>query len=181
MSRSLPVVEITRALVPGTTMMVPAPETRASAGDHVVVVFCDSYRRARIGTEALVRARHDNVLTTLQVEGRRLVEVDRDDDFSPVTPVAHEDAPPEQMDAVASALRRYMAVRAEAGIGGDVHVELSPDSEAASHQVASLLHVTWPEIQEVLEAGGTSARLERARLVLERETVLLTATMGRRG
>jgi hypothetical protein len=50
---------------------------------------------------------------------------------------------------------------------------------AASHEVASHLRISWPEIQEILEAGDAAARLRLEARVLERETLLLRAILGR--
>jgi len=83
----------------------------------------------------------------------------------------------ELLGEVATSLRRYLAVSAEAGQGGDVMFELSADPTAASYQVASILRLVAPERQELLELPSTQDRLRRESMLIRRETELLERTM----
>ena len=82
------------------------------------------------------------------------------------------------VDRLGRALRRYLAVLAESGRPADISVELSPNPAMASYQVASLLRLSSPEIQELMETDGVEARVEREVRLLELETELLQRTMG---
>jgi len=118
----------------------------------------------------------------LEVVGESLVIVAPDGPTAEVHPVdtrSGEQAS-DLVEAVERGLRTYMAARAEAGEGGDVHVSIDRDPITASHQVASQLEISWPEVQEILEAGDAAERLEREIQVLRRETILLQAVLGRR-
>jgi hypothetical protein len=88
---------------------------------------------------------------------------------------------PDLVERVEAALRRYLAVGVESGEAGDIDIGLSGDPVAASHEVASQLRISWPEVQELLEAGSAGDRLGRALLVLQRETGLLRSILGGKG
>lgn len=85
------------------------------------------------------------------------------------------------LEGVELSLRRYLAWRGEAGEGGPTVARLSPDPVTASHEVASVLRISWPEVQEILEAGSAADRLRRAQAVLDREAELLRRLLGREG
>lgn len=184
MSDTLRCVVTERALVPGSTMSLMSSDTDHRDGDLVVVIHTSRERGvAAVGTVATVdeaRATADDA-ALLTVTGLYLASVHCSGDSAAVAPIDREDAPEASslISAAAAGLRAYMAARSEAGEGGDVHATLSDDPVTASNQVASQLRVTWPEIQEILEAGDASARLERGSAILERETELLRAVMGR--
>jgi Lon protease-like protein len=99
--------------------------------------------------------------------------------------LAEHDGPSESgiealVDEVGNALRRYLAVSAEAGEGGDVLFEMSRDPVEASYQVASLLRLVSPERQELLEQPTAEDRLARELTLLRREADLLERTMDAR-
>jgi Lon protease-like protein len=176
-----------RSLIPGSTMTLVARGIDASAGERVVVVHRSRDRGvADIGTVARVEesrpAGEGTILLTvtgLHLAGvRRTIGSAEVDPIDLIDPADGVDAHP-LVERAAAGLRAYMAARAEAGEGGDVHVTLSRDAVEASNQVASHLRVTWPEIQEILEAGDAHARLRRGSAILERETHLIRAVMGR--
>jgi hypothetical protein len=180
----LPVVHTPRSLVPGTTMTLPSDRPMPGGAERVVVV----HRRpdgasATVGTVARVDGSTESRVHTgyLTVTGLHLAGVEFHGDAARVAPLREDRT--EQAAALLGSLRRsvrrYMVVRAEAGEGGDIHLDLSADPVVASNQVASLLRVTWPEVQEVLEAGDAVDRLRRGAQVLERETALLEAVLGR--
>ncbi len=78
-------------------------------------------------------------------------------------------------------VRRYHAALVEHGERADIAVSLPPAPEAAAYRVASLLRVSEPERQFLLEAETTHDRLGRAMAALRRETELLRRTMGPKG
>jgi len=178
------VVRWRRALVPGTEASVRTDRRDLAPGTRVVVVFeRDDGSAATVGTQALVLASRESGFggTLIDVTGERLVACHSDGSETDVDPIDGASAEAERL-LVRNAreeLRRYMAARAEAGVGGDVNVDVPDDPVAASHRVASRLEVTWPELQEVLEAGDAAARLDREILVLRRETALLRAVLAR--
>jgi Lon protease-like protein len=139
-----------------------------------------------VGTVGLVWGidRDDVGPDLLQVRGEMLVAIDSmtDDHRATVATVEDDDpADPGLVAEVERLLRRYLGATAEAGEGGNVGASLSGDQVIASHQVASLLRISAPELQELLEAGSARRRLHRAADVLRRETGLLRSTMGGRG
>jgi hypothetical protein len=164
-----------------------------AAGDRVIVAVDRSEAGRVVGTHPIgtlsrlvaVREAPDGG-QYLDVAGERLVAIEAAE--SPPTAAACR--PVETgagcVDAtvvpeVEGALRTYMAALAEAGHGGDVAVTLSRDPVRASHEVASMLRISWPEIQELLEAGGAGDRLRRSLQLLRRETTLLRALLGGKG
>lgn len=186
MDEALPMIATERVLVPGTSMSVPSPRVDLDPDTVVVVVHRDGAGALRpVGTRAIVQGlrRASDTTALLALTGTALVAVET---------VGEENARVQRIDEsgvepdpglLASAersLRRYMAVRSEAGEGGSVHVSLSLDPVTASHEVASHLRISWSEIQDIFEAGDAEARLRRELLVLDRETDLLRAVMGRR-
>jgi len=182
MSERLPLLRFGRALIPGTRHAVGTDRDDLAVGSRVVVVLeLPDGSIAGVGTSARIHGigrRGDGAV--LDLVGEALVTVDPRDDGAEVHPVDADS--PAAVDLVSTAeiaLRSYMAARAEAGIGGDVHVALDPDPVIASHQVASRLEISWPEVQDIFEAGDAGERLEREIQVLRRETVLLHAVLGR--
>lgn len=172
-----PLVRSRRPLIPGTRIALRADVDGVSIGGDVVVVFVDEGSLGSVGTLGRLDAIHQAASgPVLDVNGRSLVRFDTEDEGGTVAIQPLDSDPTAGGEAIAEVqamLRRYMAVRAEAGEGGDVMIELSPQPVAASHEVASVLKVSSPEIQDVLEAGDASERLARARNVLRRETTLL--------
>ena len=181
----IPVLRARRPLVPGTRMAIRRTEPGSLAvGDTVVVLLEIADADPRVGTLGRIDARHEvfGGHAMLDVAGQSLVRVaDLGDDGAEVTPVDVDERPDVDLEPTLAALRRYMAVRSEAGEGGDVHIELSRDPVTASHEVASHLSVSGPEVQDVLEAGTASERLTTATRILERETRLLEAILGSGG
>jgi len=176
-----------RPLIPGTSMGLRVTASGFEAGDRIAVLarsFGDVPPLRRIGTVAVLEGvrRGSGGDAYLDASGRLLVEVETVDDAKlvSVTPV---DAPGADIGghlvpSVERALRTYLAARVESGESGNVHIHLSHDPVAASHEVASHLRISWPEVQELLEAGSADERLERALLVLRRETGLLRSVLG---
>jgi hypothetical protein len=183
---SYPLITTGRALVPGTRMGLRSPERPLTRGERVVVLASGLGEGRRIGTlarlESVRPAPGEGLF--LGLWGESLVAVaGRSGERAVVEPVDGPGSP----DAAAlvaeaeRALRAFHAAAAEAGEGGDIGIRLSPDPVRASHEVASHLRVSWPEIQELLEAGDAGERLRRSVMVLRRETRLLRLLMGGKG
>lgn len=181
-TRGFPLITTGRALVPGTRMGLRSPERPLARGDRVVVLA----EGRRVGTLARLESVHPapGEGLFLGVHGEALVSVTgRSGDRAVVVPVDDPDASDDAglVAEAERALRAFNAAAAEAGEGGDIGVGLPSDPVRASHEVASQLRVSWPEIQDLLEAGDAGDRLRRAVMVLRRETRLLRLVMGGKG
>lgn len=183
-TETLPLVRFGRVVLPGTRHSVPTERAGLAPGERVVVVLVQpGGALGRVGTASQIRGvgGEGEERIVLDLVGEALVSIDAAGDRVSVTRI---DTPggitgQELVPGVEKALRHYMSARAEAGHGGDVHVVISRDPVIASHQVASLLEISWPEVQDILEAGDAAERLERELTVLKRETALLRAVLGR--
>jgi hypothetical protein len=142
---------------------------------------------ARVGTVARVEAVRPGAAGGLYLDavGEALVIVEAEADPGMVWVGAvdppHAAVPAGLLQSVQRAVQGYMAARVESGEPGDIRITISDDPVAASHEVASLLRISWPEVQELLEAGPVGDRLGRALLVLRRETGLLRSVLGGKG
>lgn len=178
----IPVLRSKRPLIPGTRVAIRRSERGSlDVGDTVVVVPDLPGVEPAVGTLSRIDARHpiSGGHEMLDVAGHSLVRVSEvTTEGAEVTAVDGGETRRIDLGRARAALRRYMAVRSEAGEGGDVHVELSTDPVVASHEVASHLRITAPEVQDVLEAGTADERLTTATRILERETKLLEAILG---
>jgi len=186
MEEDYPLVTTGRALVPGTahTLLVsPRPPPggkrvvaalrRPEGGHHPVGTIARILERQPVAGGAMARLRAESLvhIGPAAADGTvRTVAVDRE------TPVSEA-----LLDQAQRALCRYMAARAEGGEQGDVLLRVSRDPVTASHEVASRLRVSWPEVQEILEAGGPAERLQKAMETMTRETELLQWLLGREG
>ena len=155
----------------------------------------------RDGAEVGGMATHHDVGTIVRVEaardvddGRRMIVVLGERLFRVVETLPDDPypravvAPSEEIDEafardygvgeLTRALRRYLAVLAESGRPANITVEISSNAAMASYQVASLLRLSNPEVQELMEANGVEERVEREVRLLELETQLLERTMG---
>jgi hypothetical protein len=181
---SLPLVPFQRVVLPGTRHTVRTTCEGLGVGERVAVVLLQpDGTLGRVGTAARIQGLADDHgdSVVLDLIGETLVSIERAGDrasvtaIDPVPPVSRQGLVP----AAEKSLRRYMAARAESGHGGDIHLTIGPDPVTASHQVASYLEISWPEVQDILEAGDACERLVREITVLERETALLRAVLGR--
>ena len=182
MSDRFPLIAFHRALIPGTRHHVVTELIDLEVGATVVVALERADGSiAGIGTSATVEGvAHRALGVVVDLIGDALVTVTQVPEGAEVTAVDRVVSPGEGLVGEAeSALRSYMAARAEAGMRGDVHVTLDPDPVTASHQVASHLEISWPEVQDIFEAGNAGQRLEHEIKVLRRETLLLQAVLGR--
>lgn len=125
----------------------------------------------------------------LQAVGTRRIRVLRWLDDAPYPRAEVEDWPDEpggEPGALAIAreqalarLRRSLALQAELGEPAPpTTVEVSPDPEAASHQVTALAPVGPLDRQRLLAAPGVGARLELAAELLDDAVELLTARLA---
>lgn len=190
----LPLFPLRRVLVPGEAAMLHVFEPRyremfATLDDDrfgIVLIKSgpevgESVDVHRVGTVAEVIERRDldDGRIVLAAVGRHRFEiVDRlpDAPYPSATVVflGEGDEPSGNLvDDVRASLRRYMVVSAEAGEGGDVHIDISSNPVQASYQVASAVRLAHPERQELLELPTAADRLERERRMLEREVDLL--------
>jgi hypothetical protein len=195
-AQTYPLLLIGRALVPGTRMVLPVRGFLPHEGDQVLVVLrgnepMEDAWPARVGTVALVEGVRplDSRIALVTLSGLHLAAVGSLEKvgeaiLATASGVEGHGAGGDCRELIGRAqslLRRQMAIRAEAGEVADISLQLSPDPVSASHQVASQLRVTWPEIQEVLEAGDAAERLRRSLAVMERETGLLVRLLSREG
>jgi hypothetical protein len=163
--------------VPGTVAYVPT-DHELGPGDQVLVVFEHADGTlGSVGTSARIADAREPSFGGLVIDvvGEALVHM-----LGSRRLVDAQSRPAGGLVATTrTLLRRYMAARVEAGEPGDIAVDLPEDPVAASHRVASHLRISWPEIQEILEAGDAVDRLRFEDNVLERETLLLRAVMAR--
>jgi|GEM_PF-3726997 len=191
----VPALGLRRVLLPGGSVDVRLDAAvwrgplAAAAGGAVAAFFTAESEGPwpSVGTlAASIGRRTDGDLIHVRLRGlRRLVAT-----APPVAPGATVevvlDPPQSHAGAVVPGelqvlLRRYHAMLAEHGERADIGVELPAEPEAAAYRVASLLRISAPERQYLLEAETTQDRLERVVAVLRRETELLRRTMGPKG
>jgi Lon protease-like protein len=192
-SRCLPLLPIRRALVPGTRAGLPCTDPHLVEGEHVAAVLAvsggDPGARRRVATRAQVEQVRPlgPEASLVRLGGRSLVRLTEtrwaDGRWWAGVAELAEPGPgaATRLAETQRSLRRYLALRAEAGEAGAGPLTLSRDPVAASHEVASVLRISWPEVQELLEAGSAADRLRRAQAVLDREAELLRRLLGREG
>ena len=184
------IVPIARALVPGTEMSLRRTRCDLEVGRLIVVVHrSEKSAPAPVDTVGtLVRVIGVTTLegggAMVRLRGERLVRIPagvqkRGEEHGPVTPVDETSSEAAPLEAGRAVLQRYMAARAEAGLGGDVYPQLSNDPVTASHEVASFLQISWPEIQDILEAGDAVSSLRKGLAFMERETELRRQLLSR--
>ncbi len=78
-------------------------------------------------------------------------------------------------------LTAYLAALAESGETASVHVDLPSDPVEASYRVASLVRVSDPELQGLLDVESAAQRLTVLSALLRRERRLLEETMAWKG
>ncbi len=136
----------------------------------------------RVGTVARIESLEliDDSSVFYTLAGELLVAITPERRTQPVDDPA-DDVPDALLEEAGRAVQAYMAALAESGESGDISIRLSPDPTTASHEVASYLRISWPEVQDLLEAGTARQRLERGILVLRREARLLRSALGGKG
>ncbi len=138
-----------------------------------------------IGTEVGIvdqSTANDGRMTVLAMGVRRFaVERLHEPDPYPMADVRYlsdDAAGTEELCArVTRRLRKYLAVTAESGFGGDVTADMPTEPAALSYQVASLMRLSSPERQDLLELP-TAARLDKEAVLLAREADLLERIIG---
>jgi Lon protease-like protein len=182
------IVPISRALVPGAEMSLRRSQDDLQSGDSIVVILRGDEPPRTVGTLARVVGVRplESGDTMVRLRGEHLVRVPPEaaaggEKRALVTAVDEARSADAVVGVVQQALSRYMAARAESGVGGNVYPHLSKDPVAASHEVASHLQISWPELQEVLEAGDAVERLRKGLAIMERETELLRRLLASEG
>lgn len=180
-----------RVVFPGEIHAFPAHDEASglAAGDAVVAsldgegassgigVLCSVERTALLGAGTLV--------VTLRGESRVGFEVVAHDQRSyrarvRVLEVAGPGAA-EARSRVVGGARRYRATLTELGYPSDVLAAVPEDPIDASYRLASVLRVSEPERQHVLESPTAAERLELLATVFARERGLLEATISAGG
>ncbi len=194
---SLPILPLRRVVLPGTSHLVRAFDeaARRMVAEMDGGVFGAVLVREPIGGEAgyhgigtqmevVDRIDQPDDRVTLQALGRRrfAVRTPQDGPYPrALVEFLADDAVAAPLPALGAAvrplLRRYLAVLAESGHGADVMMEVAPDPVTLSYQVASVMRLSAPERQELLELSA-DRRLARERSLLAREIDLLERTMG---
>lgn len=195
-ARTLPLFPIYRVLLPGAVLALQVFEDRYRLmidqldDDRFGVTLItrgpevgESAEYHDVGTEARIVERRElpDGRLLLAVVGERRFEVTERLSDRPY-PLALVEYLPEDSgswsairalrDEVEQALRRYLGLAAESGEEADIHVPVPEDPLEASYEVASLMRISNPERQELLEVPTVQARLERELAVLNREVEL---------
>jgi Lon protease-like protein len=184
------IVETKRVVLPGETHSFPVVEQRLdhlSVGDQIVLVYGEGTSPAAVGVLATIQtiavSLPGAVVPTVRGEMRVLVSTP--DDAASVGPVEVAEDPGGGVDEAradaAMAASRYLAALAEFGYTADVLQEVPEDPIDASYRLASLLRVSEPERQHVLECGTAAKRLRLLATVFTRERALLEATISAGG
>lgn len=199
--RTLPLLISPRVLLPGTVLafQIVRPERRQMVDqleDGLVGVTLQADRPEgppwhSVGTVGRVIDRHDLPdRSRLLVQGERRFEVIEflSDDPYPIAlvefladGVSGDRGLEELRRQVEPVLRRYLALIAESGEAAEVHVSLSGEAASASYEVASLMRISNPERQELLELPTAGARLDRELALLGREISLLERVLTKDG
>ncbi|MDP8958992.1 MAG: LON peptidase substrate-binding domain-containing protein [Actinomycetota bacterium] len=196
-ARTIPLFPLHRVLLPGARLSLQVFEERyrlmmeqLEDQRFGVVLISDGSevgepaRYHDVGTEG--RIVHSQAFTdgrsVLLVEGERRFEVIERLSVDPYPLALVEYLPDEPAawsalthlrDEVERSLRRFIGLAVESGESGDVNMSISEDPVTASYEVASLMRISSPERQELLELPTAAARLERELAVLRREIGLL--------
>ncbi len=196
----LPIFPLQRVLLPGAGLVLHVFEPRYRAMlDQLDDAAGFGVALIRSGVEVGGGAEYHDVGTLVRILDRRVLDDGRvllalqglrrfsvierlpeapypeavvimlDDDVRGLTSLAEE---------AAQLLRRYLAASAESGRGGDVTFVPSSNPAVVSFQVASLVRLTSPERQDLLELA-LEERLRREVSLLRRETELLIRLMGK--
>lgn len=75
-------------------------------------------------------------------------------------------------------VRRLAAAAVESGRPGSISSRLNPDPTIASYQAATILPISHPERQELLEIETTTLRLEQELKIVAGETGILRHLLG---
>jgi len=188
------VVPTPRVVLPGETHAFPvhgADPGSYTIGQEVVVAYGGGHATGAIGVlaaiEAVTRLGDSTVVLTL-VGRRRVVCEPAPPEFPGVSRSvrvsdgerAGTGAEVARSDVLAAA-RRYRAALAELGYPSNVLAAVPEDPIDASYRLASVLRISEPERQHVLESPTATERLELLATVFARERLLLEATISAGG
>ncbi len=179
-----------RVLLPKQRLRLRVHDIKISAALFDVANFAAFFsagpgRISSIGVEATIlrryRAPHDRVDLEV-IGGDRLQATGTGDglvrDFEYIP---DSDGPRDvgQLRAeVERAWQRFAAAAAESGRGMQLAAKIHDSPLIASYQLGTMLGISHPERQELLELPTTSERLERVLLILAGETGLLRHMLG---
>ncbi|MEA2057586.1 MAG: hypothetical protein U9O63_02600 [Actinomycetota bacterium] len=182
------IVETKRVVLPGETHSFPVAEQgldQLSIGDQIVFVHREGDSPAGVGVLATIETIAASLpgAVVLTVRGEVRVLVAPSDGRAGAAEAAEElGAGADEARAGASgAANRYQATLAELGHTADVLQAVPEDPIEASYRLASLLRVSEPERQHVLECGTAAERLRLLATVFTRERALLEATISAGG
>jgi Lon protease-like protein len=187
MSESI-IVETKRVVLPGETHSFPVAEQgldHLTIGDQIVFVHREGDSPAGVGVLATIEAIAASLpgAVVLTVRGEVRVLVATSDGRAGAVKTAEDlgAGADEARAGAARAANRYQATLAELGHTADVLQEVPEDPIEASYRLASLLRVSEPERQHVLERGTAAERLRLLATVFTRERALLEATISAGG
>lgn len=184
------IVETKRVVLPGETHSFPVAEQgldHLSIGDRIVFVHREGDSPAGVGVlatiETIAASLPGAVVLTVRGEVRMLVATSNGRAGAGTAEAAEElgAGADEARAGAAGAANRYQATLAELGYTADVLQEVPEDPIETSYRLASLLRVSEPERQHVLECGTAAERLRLLATVFTRERALLEATISAGG
>ncbi len=179
-----------RVLLPKQRLRLRVHDTAMSATLSDVASFAAFFsagpdRLSSVGVEATIlrryQAPHDRV--DLEVVGGDRLRILGDGegllrDFDYV-PEADGPGDVENLRVeVERAWQRFAAAAVESGRGVQLAAKIHDSPRIASYQLGTMLGISHPERQELLELPTTSERLERVLLILAGETGLLRHMLG---
>lgn len=181
-----------RVLLPGQRLRLRVHDVRLSSRLAGTDEFCAvlSPRRehlSRVGVRATIKARSAAPYDRLDIEvmgGSRLRIADQALGIDGM--VTADELPERAGDGDVELLRselqrgvqRFAAAAVESGEPASISSVLHADPTIASYQAATLLPISHPERQELLEIETTTLRLEQELLIVVGETGILRHVLG---
>jgi Lon protease-like protein len=177
-----------RVLLPGQRLGIRVHDVRLASLLSDAGEFCAAFAAegelssigVRARTVARSRAPHDR-LDVEVVGGARLQLGSIDGDLVEARQLAE---PPGEgdvellRDELQRGVQRFAAAAIESGRPASISSTLHPDPTVASYQAATLLPISHPERQELLEVETTTERLEQELRIVAGETGVLRHLLG---
>jgi Lon protease-like protein len=181
-----------RVLLPGQRLRLRVHDVAVSAALVAADAFCAVFSPRRgelsgIGVRARIAARSDAPDGRLDIEvvgGERLeippgVEAGHDVVEAVLVPEQPGDGDLELLrDQLERGVRRFAAAAVESGRPASIASGLHADPTLASYQAATVLPISHPERQELLEIETTTERLEQELRIAAGETGVLRHLLG---